>query len=274
MSTTKSNYIKARRSNYIVIDIETTGLDFKNDEIIEICALKIKNRKEVDKFCTFINPNIEISEFITSITNITNEMVANAPKIEDILLDLYDFIGKDAILLGHNIIFDIKFINHNLEKHYGKKLDNKYMDTLHLSKNFIKEVDDHSLETIKNYLEISGISHRAYDDCVTTHLIYEWIKSYTTEHNLTITGYVKDTSIKYNKVYKVNSGATNFNNKEKAQINNIIKMNAEEKKKNKNLDRNINNNEWYNDATTKQKIILFIFCIIILIIGVLFAKSL
>lgn len=263
--TDKTNYIKARRNNYIVIDIETTGLDSNEHEIIEICALKIKSCKEDGKFSTLIKPSNEVDDFICSLTNITNEMLTSAPKIEDVLIDLYDFIGTDTVLLGHNIKFDLEFLNNNLKKYYGKELTNKYMDTLHLSKNFIKNVDDYKLETLKRHLNINTKSHRAHDDCVSTYLIYEYIKNFTSEKNLTITGYIKDTSIKYNKAYNTINGQDNLSKKENNQVENLLKNNKDFKN---------NSDDWYANTTTKQRILLFLLSMGILIAAVIFALSL
>ena len=96
-------------NKYIAFDIETTGLDPMYDEIIEIGAIKIENGKEIETFSTLIKPEYEINDFITELTGITNEMVQNAPKINEVLTRFMDFI-KDSIILGHNINFDINFI--------------------------------------------------------------------------------------------------------------------------------------------------------------------
>ena len=100
-------------NEYIVFDIETTGLDASYDEIIEIGALKIKNNEIVDKFTSLIKPKYPIDEFITELTGITNEMVKDAPLINEVLPRFIDFIG-DEILVGHNINFDINFVYDNL----------------------------------------------------------------------------------------------------------------------------------------------------------------
>ena len=99
-------------SDYTVIDIETTGLSSKYNEIIELSAIKIRNNKIADKFSTLVKPNCMISPFITNLTGITNDMVKNAPNVKEAILKYIDFISDD-IVIGHNVNFDIGFIFHN-----------------------------------------------------------------------------------------------------------------------------------------------------------------
>ena len=101
-------------NNYVVFDIETTGLDPEFDEIIEIGAVKIKDGIKIDTFNSLIKPEYEIDEFITELTGITNEMVENAPSIDEVLPKFMDFI-KDYIIIGHNVNFDINFFYDNLK---------------------------------------------------------------------------------------------------------------------------------------------------------------
>ena len=89
-------------TDYTVIDIETTGLYSEFDEILELSAVKYRNNKMIDKFTTLVRPEEEIDEYITDLTGITNEMVANAPSIEEALPKYLDFIGTD-IVVGHNV---------------------------------------------------------------------------------------------------------------------------------------------------------------------------
>ena len=86
-------------NKYIAFDIETTGLDSMYDEIIEIGAIKIEDGKEIETFSTLIKPEYEIDEFITELTGITNEMVIDAPKINEVLPKFMDFIN-DSVILG------------------------------------------------------------------------------------------------------------------------------------------------------------------------------
>lgn len=99
--------------DFTVVDIETTGLVTDYDEIIELSALRVRNNIVSDSYSVLVKPKYEIDDFITELTGITNEMLVHERSIEEVILDFYNFIGSD-ILLGHNLGFDIKFINKNL----------------------------------------------------------------------------------------------------------------------------------------------------------------
>lgn len=113
------------RDEYIVLDIETTGLSKYMHNITEIAAVKIKDDKIVDEFHTLINPKEPIPRFITRLTGITNEMVKNSPTIKEALPDFLEFLGSTTII-AHNATFDYGFIEYNAKKHLGKKISNKY----------------------------------------------------------------------------------------------------------------------------------------------------
>lgn len=162
-------------SNYTVIDIETTGLSYNKNEIIEISALKIRKDRIIDSFSHLIKPNRKIGSFITHLTGITNEMVANAEKIDKILPEFVKFLSDDTIL-GHNVKFDINFLQKNLENNKLERLKNKKIDTMLLARKYCK-LGSHSLKNLaKHYnINISG-HHRALNDCKITHNIYINIK--------------------------------------------------------------------------------------------------
>lgn len=163
-------------NDYTIIDIETTGLDPINDKIIELAALKVRDNKIVDNYSTLINPKIEIDSFITELTGITNEMLENAPTIEEKLQEYIEFIGED-IIIGHNINFDINFIYDSYEKYFNSFLFNDYIDTLRLSRNFIKDTPNHKLKTLSEKFNINyDNAHRALNDCYITNSLYMILK--------------------------------------------------------------------------------------------------
>lgn len=161
--------------DYTVIDIETTGLSASYNEIIELCALKIRNNEIVDKFSTLIKPYRIISPFITNLTGITNEMVKNAPKINRILDKYLDFISND-IIIGHNVKFDINFIFINYVKYYKKTFSNDFIDTCIISKR-ICPIRRHRLNDVAEYykIDVKG-HHRAENDCIMTNAIFQAMK--------------------------------------------------------------------------------------------------
>lgn len=160
-------------NKYIAFDIETTGLDSIYDEIIEIGAIKIEDNKEVEIFNTLIKPKYGIDGFITELTGITNEMVKDAPSINEILPEFMNFI-KDSIILGHNVNFDINFIYDNLIKQDMVPITNDFVDTLRLSRKLLPELKHHRLSDLANYYNIDTIgSHRSLKDARMTIKIFE-----------------------------------------------------------------------------------------------------
>ncbi|MBQ8458785.1 3'-5' exonuclease [bacterium] len=162
--------------NYTVIDIETTGLSNNYNEIIELSALKVRNDEIVDKYSTLVKPKSKISTFISKLTGITNEMVETAPFIENILDKYIDFIGEDVVV-GHNVRFDIGFINKKNIQCYDKEFTNKSIDTCKLSRK-IAGLERHKLDYVANYYNIDTSGHhRAERDCIMTYGIYNAIKN-------------------------------------------------------------------------------------------------
>lgn len=163
-------------SDYIVFDIETTGLDSSYDEVIEIGAIKVKNNKTVSKFNSLVKPKNEIDEYITELTGITNEMVKDAPTIEEVLPDFMDYIGND-ILIGHNVNFDINFIYDNLYRNKLDVLTNDFIDTMRISRKLLPELPHHRLIDLAKYFKIDSTNnHRTLRDCEITMNVYENLK--------------------------------------------------------------------------------------------------
>ncbi|MBQ2116928.1 MAG: ribonuclease H-like domain-containing protein, partial [Lachnospiraceae bacterium] len=96
-------------NDYVVMDIETTGLNPKSEKIIELGAARIREGKVVDTFSAFVNPGRSLSDRIVELTGISDRDVENAPYIEEIIQDFVDFTGDD-VLLGHNLSFDYSFV--------------------------------------------------------------------------------------------------------------------------------------------------------------------
>lgn len=155
---------------FISIDTETTGLDSKNDKIVEISAVRYKNGSIIDKFETLINPQMHIPFYITDINNIDDEMVKGKPLIGDVMDSFLEFIG-DFPLVAHNASFDINFINANLVT-MDKIINNKVIDTLKISRKIYPDLINHKLVTIKQYLKLQLESHRSTADCMVAAEIY------------------------------------------------------------------------------------------------------
>ena len=149
-------------AEFVAFDIETTGLDKKEDAIIEIGAVKIKNGEIIDKFDTFVDPERYVSYDITQLTGISNEMVVGQPTIDIALMKFKEFIGN-SVLIAHNAQFDMSFIRNNAVK-LGIKISNRYVDTLMLSRAMLPELKKHTLDHVAQYMKINQIAHHRADD--------------------------------------------------------------------------------------------------------------
>ncbi|MFD1705912.1 PolC-type DNA polymerase III [Siminovitchia sediminis] len=153
---------------YIVFDVETTGLSAIYDKIIELAAVKIRNGEEVDRFERFANPHHPLSATTIELTGITDDMVENAPEIEEVLQDFHHWIG-DGILVAHNASFDIGFLNTGNQRAGLPKIDNPVIDTLELGRFLYPEFKNHRLNTLAKRFDIELVQHhRAIYDAEAT----------------------------------------------------------------------------------------------------------
>lgn len=161
-------------SNYVLFDLETTGLSPENDAIIEISALKVSNGEVVDEFSTLVNPCRHIPYSASSVNGIMDDMVKDAPAIDIALKNFISFIG-DSILVGHNIKrFDMGFIQRDAVNIFGKPISNEIVDTLILSRRYLPDLYSHSLESLSDHYGISYEgAHRALADCYINKQVYD-----------------------------------------------------------------------------------------------------
>jgi DNA polymerase-3 subunit alpha (Gram-positive type) len=152
---------------YVILDIETTGLDSVNNEIIEIGAVKIKKREVIDSFQCFIKPTKPIPSNITELTGITQSMVEDAPSINVVLPDFFAFCG-DAVLVAHNAPFDLGFIREKA-RHLGLTINHPVVDTLSLSRELLSDLKRFKLNLVAEHLGVQLKNHhRANDDAEAT----------------------------------------------------------------------------------------------------------
>lgn len=153
--------------SYIAFDLETTGLDPMNNEIIEIGALKVRDGKVSERFMEFIKPQELISPAITGLTGISNDMVASARPARSVITDFIDFCEED-ILIGHNIIFDYSFTKCTAARE-GLPFEKMGIDTLKIAKKVHPELESKSLSALCEHYKIENkAAHRAYFDALAT----------------------------------------------------------------------------------------------------------
>lgn len=171
---------------YVVIDIETTGLSPEFDEIIEVCGLRVLNSKIVDKYCTLVKPRSEIPGFIERLTGITNDMVQNAPSIETVLLEFINFIGTST-LVAHNSHFDINFLYDYYLGISNLEFKNDFVDVLRISRKVYPELINHRLATLAAHLGTPyDHGHRALEDCLICNEVFLACKKHALERKLDI----------------------------------------------------------------------------------------
>ena len=163
--------------DYVVFDLETTGLSPFKDEIIEIGAVRVdKDGKIVGTFTTLVKPSQPVSEFIQNLTGISNEMLSDAPSIYTVLPRFADFVG-DSILVGHNVTFDIAFVQQKAKIYKETKFLNPYVDTLSLTRKVYPNLKSYKLQDlIKEFNLKTYAAHRALADVVATQQLFELLK--------------------------------------------------------------------------------------------------
>jgi len=153
--------------SFVVFDIETTGLSKEKNHITEIGAVKVVNGEITDTWSSFVNPCEPIPEEIVSLTGITDEMVANAPKIEEILGDFFAFC-ENCVLVAHNAKFDVGFMK-KAAKDCQIDFGFSWLDTLQLARCLYPEMANHKLNTLSKHLKVVLENHhRAVDDAKAT----------------------------------------------------------------------------------------------------------
>ena len=160
--------------DYVVFDLETTGISRVYDEVVEISAVKVRGGKVVDEFSTLVNPGRHIPSGASQVNGITDQMVAYAPRFVKVLQEFLDFT-EGYPLVGHNIAsFDMKFICRDAEKYYGSVPVNDYIDTLPLARKHLPNLSHHKLTDLASYygLTTDG-AHRALNDCRMNQQVYE-----------------------------------------------------------------------------------------------------
>lgn len=174
LGNTKGKLINQYTPDYVIFDLETTGISCRYDEIIEISAVKVRGGNVIEEFSELVNPGRPIPFAASSVNHISDDMVAGAPPFLEVLPRFLKFIEEDT-LVGHNIsTFDMKFLYRDCEKYFGQTLTNNYIDTLRLSARCFPEMHHHRLcDMAEHYGIATEGAHRALADCIMTQQVFE-----------------------------------------------------------------------------------------------------
>lgn len=164
------------KDTYVVFDVETTGLSAVHDVIIELAGVKIRDGKIIDRFSTFANPHRNLSKKIVELTHITDEMLKDAPEVDDVVADFLEFI-EGSVLVAHNARFDMGFLQEAVKRIGQKPVKNPVIDTLELARMLFPDMRNHRLNTLADKLGIRlEQHHRAIYDAETTgHILWKML---------------------------------------------------------------------------------------------------
>jgi len=170
-SAINGSYEGGFEDEFIVFDLETTGLNAANCKIIEIGAVRISGGKVLEKYDVFVDPECDIPAEITELTSITNEMVKGQRKIDEILPEFLEFVG-DRLMIAHNADFDMGFVR-VAAKNLGLPFKNASLDTVALSRYLNPELKKHKLNILAEHYDLGGFHHhRASDDAEMLSMIF------------------------------------------------------------------------------------------------------
>ncbi len=169
-----ANSLKSKASSdYVVIDVETTGVDYDCDRIIEVGLLKISQDQIVDQFQCFVKCEKDIPEAVTKLTGITNEMIKSQGITEEEAFEqIQKFVGNDLIV-GYHVQFDVNFIQRMCERTGKNMVIKKTKDVLQMARRKIDDLENFRLETVAAHFSLDTTTmHRALEDCMLTYRIY------------------------------------------------------------------------------------------------------
>ena len=187
----KGREINARLSSYTVIDTETTGLNPRRDELLELAALRVRDDIIVARFRSLVRPASRIPPEITRINGISDEMVEDAPALDEVLPEYLSFLGDD-VLYGFNTVFDISFLRSRCD------LGNDFSDVRKIAQAVFPGFSPgYKLSYLARYFNLGSQEHRALSDCVITKELYDTLNGLADEKGLDYTsrhlpeGYIK-----------------------------------------------------------------------------------
>lgn len=160
--------------DYVLFDLETTGISWRSDDVVEISAVRVRGGSITDSFSSLVNPGRPIPYTASQVNHITDEMVEGAPTMEEILPEFLKFVGEDT-LAGHNIArFDMKFLHRNCQFCFGLLPGNDYIDTLTFARARLPGLRSYALTALAEHYGLTTAgAHRALNDCKMNQQVFE-----------------------------------------------------------------------------------------------------
>ncbi|MDE5764524.1 MAG: PolC-type DNA polymerase III [Ruminococcus sp.] len=171
---------------FIVFDVETTGLNYSDDRLTSIAAVKVKNLQSVDSFMIYVNPERHIPEKITQLTGISDETVKDAPKENEALRQFMEFCGNSPVLVAHNATFDTTMLNEVCTRH-NIKFEYSWLDTLILCQAMLPEMGRYKLNYVARNLKLGAFEHHRADEdaMILSKIFIELINRVKSQKNFT-----------------------------------------------------------------------------------------
>jgi DNA polymerase III epsilon subunit family exonuclease len=195
---------------FVAFDVETTGLSPVANRLVELSGVKFRmDSDQIDTFSTLIDPEVSIPAQVTAIHGITDEMVEGAPTFKQAVTDFVEWSGKDSVMMAHNAPFDVEFLRVNLARAGAACPSNYVVDTLTISREFLRETRNHQLKTVVEHFNLpAGDYHRALADSIHVKGVFLCMsKDYQLKRweDLTVNGFV--TTFDYDRFAESSMGA-------------------------------------------------------------------
>lgn len=190
LASWRSTHLNVGDVDYVVLDVETTGLRPGPDRVIEIAGIRLHGGQSVESFQVLVNPLRRLPPFIVQFTGITNDMVAKAPPAEQVMPGFLRFI-EGAIIVGHNVNFDIGFLSYEAQR-LGQTFPIDGLDTIALARRFLPGLRRFKLDLVAQHLAIPAANrHRAMGDAKVTAAIFLKLLDYAREQGIQTLGHLR-----------------------------------------------------------------------------------
>ena len=199
---------KLDKTNFFVVDVETTGSNSRTDRITDIAVVHVLGGEIIDTFHSLVNPRQPIPIFIQDMTGITDKLVRNAPDERDVLPGYRDFIAKDnSIFVAHNANFDHFFIRNTMIRNYGVSVEHEILCTVKLARKILPKTQKVNLTSLAQYFNIPiFMRHRALGDAfATAKALIKMLDILESEYGVTTRKDLNDFERKTRRRFKVNN---------------------------------------------------------------------